>query len=85
MVADEKHSVATLPMLPEPERQQLLVDFNATQADFPQDALIHQLFEAQVLQHPDATAVVCEGQTLSYSALNQRANRLAHHLIYLGV
>ncbi|MBD2811707.1 AMP-binding protein, partial [Xenorhabdus sp. Vera] len=85
MVADEKHSVATLPMLPEPERQQLLVEFNATQADFPQDSLIHQLFEMQVLQRPDAIAVVCEGQTLNYNELNQRANRLAHHLISLGV
>ncbi|WP_143187497.1 non-ribosomal peptide synthetase, partial [Xenorhabdus eapokensis] len=76
---------ATLPMLPASERQQLLVDFNATQADFPQEALIHQLFEAQAAQHPDAIAVVFEEQTLSYGELNRRANQLAHYLIALGV
>ncbi|MBD2812214.1 amino acid adenylation domain-containing protein [Xenorhabdus sp. Vera] len=85
MADDETQTIAALPMLTETERQQLLVNFNATQTDFPQDTLIHQLFEAQVLQHPDATAVVYEGQALSYRELNQRANRLAHHLITLGV
>ncbi|CAM3753701.1 Amino acid adenylation [Xenorhabdus thuongxuanensis] len=85
MVTDETQQITTLPMLPASERQQLLVDFNATQADFPQDALIHQLFEAQAAQHPDTLAVVYEDQILSYSELNQRANRLAHYLITLGV
>ncbi|WP_440030567.1 AMP-binding protein, partial [Chromobacterium amazonense] len=73
------------PMLPEAEQQQLLVDFNATEAAFPQDALIHQLFEAQVERSPEATAVVFEAQSLSYGELNRRANQLAHHLIALGV
>ncbi|PHM22405.1 non-ribosomal peptide synthetase [Xenorhabdus ehlersii] len=85
MVTDETQRITTLPMLPASERQQLLVDFNATQADFPQDALIHQLFEAQAAQHPDTLAVVYEDQLLSYGELNQRANQLAHYLITLGV
>ncbi|PHM60988.1 non-ribosomal peptide synthetase [Xenorhabdus ishibashii] len=85
MTADDTQRIATLPMLPDPERQQLLVDFNATQADFPQEALIHQLFEAQAAQHPEAIAVVFEAQTLSYGELNHRANQLAHYLITLGV
>ncbi|WP_415843370.1 amino acid adenylation domain-containing protein, partial [Xenorhabdus thuongxuanensis] len=85
MVADETQIITSLPLLPASERQQLLVDFNATQADFPQEALIHQLFEAQAAQHPDILAVVYENQTLSYGELNHRANQLAHHLISLGV
>ncbi|PHM47443.1 Amino acid adenylation [Xenorhabdus miraniensis] len=85
LIHDPQQSILNVPILPETERQQLLADFNATQRDFPQDALIHSLFEAQVLQRPHATAVVCEGRTLSYDELNQRANRLAHHLIALGV
>ncbi|WP_038266002.1 non-ribosomal peptide synthetase, partial [Xenorhabdus cabanillasii] len=72
-------------ILPDSERQQLLVDFNVTQADFPQDMLIHQLFEAQTAQCPDTTAVVYEDKKLSYAELNQRANCLAHHLIALGI
>ncbi|WP_340608593.1 non-ribosomal peptide synthetase [Xenorhabdus bharatensis] len=90
MVTDDTQCIATLPMLPASERHQLLVDFNAiqigsTQSGFPQNALIHQLVEAQVLQRPDAIAVVYENQTLSYHELNQRANQLAHHLLALGV
>ncbi|PHM40846.1 Amino acid adenylation [Xenorhabdus szentirmaii] len=85
MAADETQPLATLPMLPGSERQQLLVDFNDTQADFPQGTLVHQLFEAQALHCPDATAVVFEGQQLSYAELNRLANRLAHYLIAQGV
>ncbi|MBD1229407.1 AMP-binding protein, partial [Xenorhabdus griffiniae] len=85
MTADDTQLIATLPMLPVSERQQLLVDFNATQADFPQNALIHSLFEAQAAQHPDRIAVVYEEQTLSYGELNHRANQLAHYLITVGV
>ena len=76
---------ANLPILPQAERQQVLVDFNPAKTDFPQATLVHELFEAQVALSPDATAVVFEGQSLSYSQLNRRANRLAHHLIALGV
>ncbi|MBD2816465.1 AMP-binding protein, partial [Xenorhabdus sp. Flor] len=85
MATDATQNIATLPILSESEQQQLLVDFNATQADFPQDALIHQLFETQAAQHPDAIAVLFEEQTISYGELNIRANRLAHCLITLGV
>ncbi|PHM37253.1 Amino acid adenylation [Xenorhabdus mauleonii] len=82
--------ILDIPILSEAEQQQILVDFNPAQTDFPQEALIHQLFEAQVTQQPDAIAVIFDGQTdnehtLSYSELNQRANQLAHHLIALGV
>ncbi|PHM30278.1 amino acid adenylation domain-containing protein [Xenorhabdus innexi] len=78
-------SVKDLPILPEAERQQILVDFNAHHADFPEDALIHTLFEAKAQEIPNATAVRFEEQTLSYSELNRCANRLAHHLINLGI
>ncbi|MBD2786470.1 AMP-binding protein, partial [Xenorhabdus sp. DI] len=85
MVDDATQPVARLPLLSAAERRQILTDFNATQADFPQDALIHQRVEAQAAQRPDATALVFEEQTLSYGELNRRANQLAHHLIALGV
>lgn len=48
-------------------------------------SLIHQLVEVQVARTPDAIAVEFAGQSLTYDALNQRANHLAHHLQSLGV
>ncbi len=72
-------------MLPAAERQQLLVDWNNTAADYPRDKCIHQLFEEQVERTPDAVAVEFEGQSLTYRELNRRANLLANHLRRLGV
>src|SRR5207248_74364 len=67
------------------ERQQLLVDWNATQAAYPKDKCIHLLFEAQVERTPEAVAVVFDRQQLTYRELNQRANQLAHYLQKLSV
>ncbi|WP_200552224.1 amino acid adenylation domain-containing protein [Kosakonia sp. LAM2021] len=82
---EPQRPVLSLPVLPEGERHQLLVAFNATRADVPAEGLIHRLFEAQVARTPEAEAVVCGDSTLSYDALNRRANRLAHRLMALGV
>uniref|UniRef100_UPI0018D0645D AMP-binding protein n=1 Tax=Ralstonia solanacearum TaxID=305 RepID=UPI0018D0645D len=52
---------------------------------YPQASTIHGLFEAQVRRTPEAIAVECEGQRVSYAELNARASRVAHALIGLGV
>ncbi|MDB5099423.1 MAG: Malonyl CoA-acyl carrier protein transacylase, partial [Cyanobacteria bacterium RYN_339] len=78
-------SVAELPLLTPAERQQLLVDWNQTRVDYPKDACIHQLIAAQVERTPGAIAVQFEGESLTYQALDARANQLAHHLRALGV
>ncbi|WP_244560170.1 AMP-binding protein, partial [Ensifer aridi] len=67
------------------ERRYLLEELNRTEADYPSELCVHELFEAQVRRAPDAVAVVFEGQSISYGELNVQANRLAHHLIGLGV
>ena len=67
------------------ERRQVLETWNRTAAREPGDVCIHHLFEAQAERTPDADAVVCEDETLTYRELNARANRLAHHLRRLGV
>ncbi|MEI7382470.1 amino acid adenylation domain-containing protein, partial [Pectobacterium versatile] len=78
-------TVENAPILPPTERQQILVDFNSTDAEFPQHTLIHERFEQQVERTPDAIAVVFEAQSLSYAELNRRANQLAHRLLTLGI
>jgi len=55
-----------------------------TRADYPRDATIHALFEEQARLRPDAVALVCGGETLTYGELDCRANRLANHLGELG-
>jgi amino acid adenylation domain-containing protein/non-ribosomal peptide synthase protein (TIGR01720 family) len=85
LIANPDQCISTLPLLTEPERHQLLVEWNDTKTDFPFDKCIHQLFEEQVERSPDAIAVVFEEEQLTYLELNQRANRIAHHLKTLGV
>ncbi len=85
IISHPEQRLFELPMLSEAEQHQLLVEWNSTQADYPQDKCIHQLFEAQVELTPDAVAVVFENQQLTYQQLNQTANQLAHHLQTLGV
>ncbi|MEH2220692.1 MAG: amino acid adenylation domain-containing protein [Nostoc sp.] len=77
--------ISDLPLLRESEQQQLLEEWNSTFAEYPQHKCIHQLFEAQVEQTPDAIAVVFENEHLTYAQLNAKANQLAHHLQTLGV
>ena len=76
--------VEKLRPLTEAERQQLLVAWNATQADFPH-LCVHQLFEQQAAETPDAIALLNGAQHLTYRELNGRANQLAHYLQTLGV
>jgi amino acid adenylation domain-containing protein len=82
--ASPARAVRTLEVLPESERHQLLYGWNNTQTEY-RDQCIHELFEAQVAQTPQTTAVVCGEERLSYAALNTQANQLAHHLVELGV
>src|SRR5262249_11375039 len=84
IVRDPGQAVATLPLLTEAERQQMLVDWNDTRVEYPA-ICTHELFEQQMALRPDDTAIVFEEQRLSFRELNERANRLAHHLQNRGV
>ncbi|WP_024683555.1 condensation domain-containing protein, partial [Pseudomonas syringae] len=57
MVADDRQVLEQVPLLDTVERKHLLVDLNATDVPYPQDATIHQLFEEKVQAQPDAIAV----------------------------
>jgi amino acid adenylation domain-containing protein len=85
MVADERQPVDRLALLPEVERQLVLEEWNATEAEYPAGACVHELFQAQAALTPGAVAVVFEDRSLTYAELNGRANRLAHHLRERGV
>ncbi|NEO30634.1 MAG: amino acid adenylation domain-containing protein [Symploca sp. SIO3C6] len=85
IVANPEESIETLPLLSERERHQLLVEWNDTYIPYPDTKCIHQLFEEQVEQNPNAIALVYENESLTYGELNERANQLAHYLKTLGV
>ncbi|MEH2077516.1 MAG: amino acid adenylation domain-containing protein, partial [Nostoc sp.] len=85
IATNPQQQISQLPILTKSEQQQLLVNWNDTQSNYPQDKSIHQLFEEQVELTPDAVAVVYENQHLTYRQLNSRANQLAHYLKSLGV
>ena len=70
----------TLDVLPAEERKLLLETWNETEAAYPSERCIHELFEEQVRRTPDAIAVVQDDVELTYAELNRRANRLAHRL-----
>jgi amino acid adenylation domain-containing protein len=84
-IADSHALVSNLPLVTEQERHQLLEEWNATQADYPREQCVHELFEEQVQRTPEAVAVIFEGAQLTYQELNQQANQLAHYLQQQGV
>jgi natural product biosynthesis luciferase-like monooxygenase protein len=77
--------LSRLPVMSEAERQHVLYGWNDTRCDYERHTCVHQFFEQQVQRTPDATAVVFEGESLSYAQLNRRANQVAHRLIAMGV
>ncbi|WP_198028165.1 amino acid adenylation domain-containing protein [Bradyrhizobium murdochi] len=85
VIADAQQPVARVELLSSEERAYVLEELNRTAAPYPSERCIYELFEAQVRQAPDAMAVTYAGEHLSYGDLNAHANRLAHHLIALGV
>ncbi|WP_442964092.1 amino acid adenylation domain-containing protein [Pseudomonas sp. Leaf59] len=78
-------AISAVSILPAVERRQVIETFNATDREFPRAHTVQRLFEAQAQARPGALAVVHGEQRLSYGELNTRANRLAHHLLGLGV
>ncbi len=85
VVRQPEQIAGKLDILDEKQRQWLLTEFTRTQEDYPQHQLLHQLFAAQAVLSPQATALVCEQESITYEQLNRQANRLAHYLRKQGV
>jgi surfactin family lipopeptide synthetase C len=85
ITANPHQKLSNLSLLSGAEQQQLLVQWNDTQADYPKNSSIHELFAAQTERTPDAVAAICENEQLTYRELNAQANQMAHYLQSLGV
>ncbi len=85
LVADPEQRISDLPLLTENERQRMLVEWNNTQAEWPQDKCVSEIIAGQAQRAPDAIAVIAGDKQLTYQELNRQANRLARHLRALGV
>lgn len=85
IIAQPERHVSQFSLLAPQQQQQILVEWNDTQAEYPIDRCIQQLFEEQVERTPDKVAVYFKGQTLTYQELNTKADRLACYLQTLGV
>ncbi|MEH1779536.1 MAG: amino acid adenylation domain-containing protein [Nostoc sp.] len=85
IVANPDCCITEMPLLTAAEKHQLVVEWNNTNKNYPQNLCIHQLFEQQVKRTPDAVALLFENQKLTYRKLNEQANQLAHYLQNQGV
>lgn len=85
MIEAPSKRLSEFTLLTREERQRIVIDWNATQVNYPRAFCIHEIFEAQALRRPDAIAVVYEEQQLTYQELNQCARQLGHVLRKLGV
>ncbi|QIS21229.1 non-ribosomal peptide synthetase [Nocardia terpenica] len=84
LCTEPEELVARVELLTTAERNLVVGEWNRTGQDFPDGATVHGLFERQADRQPDAPAVVCGNDVVTYRALDERANRLAHALLALG-
>jgi amino acid adenylation domain-containing protein len=85
IVAQPQQRISALPLMTARELHQALVAWNHTRTDYPQDQCAHHWFEEVVESNPQATALICGEERLTYQQLNERANQLAHYLIKQGI
>jgi arthrofactin-type cyclic lipopeptide synthetase C len=84
-IVERERPISDLSLLSVQEREQIVVGWNQTGRPYPQDRLIHELFERQLDNTPESIALIYEDRRLSYAELNAKANQLAHYLQRLGI
>ncbi|HEX8241917.1 MAG TPA: amino acid adenylation domain-containing protein, partial [Longimicrobium sp.] len=85
VAADADVRLSRLALTGPEERARMVVEWNRTERAYPRGVCVHELFEAQVRERPDAVALAWGDESLTYRELDARANQLAHHLVRLGV
>jgi len=84
IVANPRARLSQLDCVPEAERSLLLDAWNRTEAEYPERLSIQRMIELQAARAPEALAIVSEGRTMTYDALDREANRLAWRLRQQG-
>jgi amino acid adenylation domain-containing protein len=77
--------IGTLAIMPDEERRNLVVKGCGPTVDVPESATLASLFVEQAARTPDAIAIICGTEKITYAALDQRASALASHLAEMGV
>jgi natural product biosynthesis luciferase-like monooxygenase protein len=85
MAADGGRGIATVPLMSGEEMADLLFARNATDREHDRSALVHTLIAQQAAATPQATAIVCGGESLTYRELDARSDRVAQYLVSVGV
>ena len=85
ILADARTRVSDLPLLNEAEHRQLLVEWNDTAIEYPRECCIHELFDEIAANTPQAVALECGEERMTYAQLKQKSERLAGRLAQLGV
>ncbi|WP_263372825.1 non-ribosomal peptide synthetase/type I polyketide synthase [Granulicella aggregans] len=83
--SDATQPLASLPVLTAKERERVSITPNQTAVPYSSDLCVHQLFERQAAATPNAIALECEGESLTYAELDARVNKLARYLVSSGV
>ena len=83
--ADPGRKLNELTLLPQAEREKIIVEWNQTAMDYPKDRCVSELVQEQAERAPESIAVVSREWALTYRQLNERANQLAHYLKTQGV
>ncbi len=86
-ITDHDLYIYEIDLLSDREREQILIEFNCTQADYPTGTTIHQLFQQQAEKSSEQTAIInFDGtQSMSFGQLNKRSDALATALCQMGV
>jgi surfactin family lipopeptide synthetase A len=84
-VAAPDRRISAMEILSPDEHNLVLMDFNGADLKYPQEILVQELFEEQVRRTPEATAFIADGNSISFSSLNERSNRLARYLRESGI
>lgn len=85
IVTRPETAISKMPLVTEAERRQIVTEWNNTVADYPKDACLHQLFEAQAKRQPHAVAIHYKDERITYAEVEESANRLARYLQSRGV